>query len=147
MKNIASTLVIFGLTLGVFSCKDKPAKQQPQKPVTKVVQKPIKDTLKTDSLKKVAEQKEVTKIVAPQPEDKYFLIAGSFQSRENAEIFKSQLEQNGYQSTVIERRNGPNNDFFKVSYMSFHDKSLALAELKKARNMQDKEEVWLLIKK
>lgn len=148
MKSIISTLLVVALIFGVFACKDKPTKQQPQKPVTVVVQKPVKeDSLKLDSLKKVAEKKEVKKVEAPKPEDKYFLISGSFQSRENAEIYKSRLQQEGYNSQIIERRMGPNNDFFKVSYKSFHDRKLAYAELRKARNTEGRDNVWLLVKR
>jgi cell division protein FtsN len=146
MNKFVSALLILGLALSFTSCKDKP-KEKPQKPVTKVVQKAVKDTMAVDTLKKVAAKKVENKVEAPKPADKYFLIAGSFQSKRNAEIFKSRLEKEGYTSHVIERRRGPNNDFFKVSYKSFHDRKLAYAELRKARNTEGRDNVWLLVKR
>ncbi len=146
MNKFASALLILGFAISFTSCKDKP-KEKPQKPVTKVVQKAVKDTLAVDTLKKVAVKKEVKKVEAPKPADKYFLIAGSFQSKRNAEIFKTRLEKEGYSSSVIERRSGPNTEFFKVSYMAFHDRKLAYAELRKARNTEGRDNVWLLVKK
>lgn len=146
MNKFASVLFILGLVVGFTSCKDQP-KEKPQKPVTNVVQKVVKDTMAVDTLKKVAVKKEEKKVEAPKPVDKYFLIAGSFQSKRNAEIFKSRLEKEGYASNVIERRSGPNTDFFKVSYKSFHDRKLAYAELRKARNTEGRDNVWLLVKK
>ncbi|MCU4177603.1 SPOR domain-containing protein [Marinilabiliaceae bacterium N1Y90] len=130
------------------ACKDKPT-QKVQKPKTTVVKKTVKkDTAAIDSLKKVAEAKKVVKKVeAPKPPNKYFLIAGSFQSRRNADIFKARLEKEGYTSSVIERRTGPNTDFYKVSYKGFHDRKLAYAELRKARNSEGRDNVWLLVKK
>ncbi len=144
MKKICSTLIISALILGTFACKNK-QKEKPSKPVTTVVQKPVKDSTKVDTLKNVVKE-EVKEIVVPK-EDKYFLIAGSFQSRENAEVFKSQLEQQGYQSSIIERRRGPNNEFYKVSYMAFHDKKEAYSELRKARNTSEYYNAWLLVKR
>lgn len=146
MNKFASALLILGFTFCISACKDKP-KEKPQKPVTKVVQKPVKDTLAVDTLKKVAVKKVEKKVEAPKPADKYFLIAGSFQNKRNAEIFKSRLEKEGYTSSIIERRSGPNTDFFKVSYKAFHDRKLAYAELRKARNTEGRDNVWLLVKK
>ncbi len=145
MKNIISMMLVIGLITLVSSCKNTPEKQA-QKPQTKVVEKPVKDTLAVDTLKKVAEV-EVKKPEPPKPDDKYFLIAGSFQSRENAEIFKLRLEEQGYSSNIIERRHGPNTEFYKVSYKSFYDKNEAFAELRRARNTEGKDNVWLLVKK
>nr|WP_321450127.1 SPOR domain-containing protein [uncultured Carboxylicivirga sp.] len=145
MKNIFHALFILGIIASLGACKEK-SKQQAQKPQTKVVEKPVVDTLEADTLKKVAEV-EIEKPEPPKPADKYFLIAGSFQSRENAEIFKLRLEEQGYSSNIIERRRGPNNEFYKVSYKSFYDKNEAFAELRQARNAEGRDNVWLLVKK
>ncbi|MBS2096774.1 SPOR domain-containing protein [Carboxylicivirga linearis] len=145
MKNIVYALFILGIITSMGACKEKPQKQT-QKPQTKVVEKPVKDTMTPDTLNKVAEEK-IAIPEPPKPEDKYFLIAGSFQSRENAEIFKLRLEEQGYNSNIIERRRGPNNEFFKVSYKSFYDRTEAYAELRNARNSEGRDNVWLLVKR
>jgi len=145
MKNIVYALFILGLITSMGACKEEPQKQT-QKPQTKVVEKPVKDTMTPDTLNKVVEA-EVVKPEPPKPEDKYFLIAGSFQSRENAEIFKLRLEEQGYTSNIIERRRGPNNEFYKVSYKSFYDRTEAFAELRQARNSEGRDNVWLLVKR
>ena len=145
MKNIVYALFILGIITSMGACKEKPQKQT-QKPQTKVVEKPVKDTMTPDTLNKVVEE-EIAIPEPPKPADKYFLIAGSFQSRENAEIFKLRLEEQGFNSNIIERRRGPNNEFFKVSYKSFYDRAEAYAELRNARNTEGKDNVWLLVKK
>jgi len=100
------------LVLGV-ACKDK--KEPPKKePVKKVAPAPKPDTL----AKKVEEPKPEPKPVPKEP-NKYFLIAGSFSSQDNAESFKKELTDQGYQSEVIMRSWGENSDFYKVSYMGF----------------------------
>ncbi len=140
MKNICNTLIISALIFSSFACGNK-SKEKPAKPVTTVVQKPVKDTVKVDTLQQTVEE-----VFVP-IENKYFLIAGSFQSLENAESFKSKLEQQGYESSIIERRSGPNNEFYKVSYMAFHDRKEAYQELRKARNSAENYNAWLLVKR
>jgi len=144
MRKLLTILSIVALLIGA-GCKDKPSKK-PQKPVkTAVVEKKVvKDTTKLDTIK----TKPVVKEIEPvKPADKYFLIAGSFSKRTNAEVFKAKLEAEGYQSVVIERPSGPNGDFYKVSYKSFYDRGEAYAELRTARTSEGRNDVWLLVQK
>ena len=143
MRKLLTALAVVALLIGA-GCKDKPTKK-PQKPVkTAVVKKEVvKDTVKKEELK--PEVKEVIP-EPPKPADKYFLIAGSFAKRHNADVFVSKLEADGYNAQVIERPGGPNGEFYKVSYMSFYDKKEALAELRTARQSEGNGDVWLLIK-
>jgi len=139
MKKLFTILVI-GVLLFTVSCKDKPTKE-PQKPIkSQVVEKVVK--VPTPEPEPVVEEVE-----PPRPEDKYFLIAGSFAELHNAESFKVQLESDGYTSQIIERPDGPNGEFYKVSYMSFYDRNEAYNELRAARGSVGNEEVWLLIKR
>lgn len=144
MKNLITTLAIAALILSA-GCKDKP-QNKAQRPVKKeVMQKEVKkDTSAVDTLMNEPVVKEVE---TPKPEDKYFLIAGSFENRNYADDFKSQLEADGYNSRVIERPAGPNGEFYKVSYQSFYDKEEAFSELNTARNVEGRDDVWLLIKR
>ncbi len=53
---------------------------------------------------------------APQPVDgKYFMIVGSFQNQNLANLYAEKIRENGYQTQVIEASNG----FFRVSAKSF----------------------------
>jgi len=85
-------------------------------------------------------------VVVPKAENKYFLIAGSFSSMENAETFKNELIQQGFDSEVIIRKRGINQDFYKVSYKGFSDKDEAFNELAMERKQPNNQDVWLLIK-
>ncbi|MFO8001856.1 MAG: SPOR domain-containing protein [Marinilabilia sp.] len=83
----------------------------------------------------------------PEEPNKYFLIAGSFEKSENAESFQKQLNEQGFQSEVITRDWGKNNEFYKVSYMGFQDKNEAIERMKQERNKDGKEDVWVLVKR
>ncbi len=143
MRKILTTLVIIALVFGA-GCKKKKSAEQSKKPVkTAVVQKPVvKDTIKEEEPKPVIEEVE-----PPKPDNKYFLIAGSFEKLSNAEQFKAKLVGQGFESEVIERPGGPNGEFYKVSYKGFYDRGEAYAELQTARNAEGRDEVWLLVKK
>ncbi|MCG8578282.1 MAG: SPOR domain-containing protein [Bacteroidales bacterium] len=144
MRKLTTALAIFALLIGA-GCKDKPAKESKKPVKTAVHQKKVeKDTVKEEV--KTPEVKEVIP-EPPKPDDKYFLIAGSFEKQQNAELFKAKLVADGFNAQVIERPGGPNGEFYKVSYKSFYDRSEAYAELRSARNNEGRDDVWLLVKK
>ena len=70
---------------------------------------------------------------------KYYIVAGSFKKRENAENFRAKLLKQGYDAEMIGERNG----MHAVSYASFQNKSQDQAELRKLRN-QEGLSAWLL---
>jgi cell division protein FtsN len=78
--------------------------------------------------------------------DKYFLIKASFVEYSNAEKCQQDLQNKGLQSEIIQREQGPNPNFYKVSYMSFSSRQQAISTLNNERNSQGTEDVWLLIK-
>ena len=127
------------------ACNSK--QKEPEKiPVKKtVVHKPLVDSLNQDSIAPVKPEVKEPEIV--KPADRYFLISGSFQSMRNAERYKAELEAKGYRSEVIVRKTGPNTDFYKVSYKSFHDRELAFSELRQEKQLPNNEHVWLLVKR
>lgn len=110
--------------------------------------KDLTDSLRQDSIRKAKalELQKLEEQKAQVPDDKYFLIAGSFQDRDNAEKFKAELESQGYEAKIIVRETGPNQDFYKVSYKSFYDRNEAFKELSKEKQQPNNEHVWLLIK-
>ncbi|MEF8844806.1 MAG: SPOR domain-containing protein [Bacteroidales bacterium] len=70
---------------------------------------------------------------------KYYIVAGSFENRENAVNFRQKLRSQGYDSEMIGERNG----MHAVSYASFDNKSQAKRELQKLRN-EEGVQAWLL---
>lgn len=141
MRKIALFTVLAVLLLA--GCKDKPQAPVKKKPATTVVEEKKPDTTHVE---KVIEE---APVVEQQPvvPDKYFLISGSFQELSNAEKFQSNLANQGMNSQIIEREQGPNSDFYKVSYMGFSDWNEALRTLESERNTPGKEGVWLLVQK
>ena len=70
---------------------------------------------------------------------KYYIVAGSFENRENAVNFRQKLRSQGYDSEMIGERNG----MHAVSYASFENKNQAKKELQKLRN-EEGVQAWLL---
>ncbi len=135
MKKIASSLLITAALFG--ACKEKP-KPLPQELVQPVAEKP----------KAKPEPQMVESEPEPEPiiQDKYFLIAGSFRTLEQAQAYESYLIRNeGYSPQIVQRSYGANSEFYRVAYKSFADKSTAFNELEHEREIEGKE-VWLLVK-
>ena len=143
--------LIAGVILLSFNECDSTKKKPKKKPIKKtVVHKPLIDSARlADSLALIEAQKIAdaeAEAKAAQPDDKYFLISGSFHSMANAEKFQKELQAQGYNSEVIIRKTGPNTDFYKVSYRSFYDRDEAYNALRQEKKMPNNETVWLLIK-
>lgn len=85
--------------------------------------------------------------VAAVPADmnKYFLICGSFISYENAQRFQQNLISQGYQSEIIERPEGPNGQFYKVSYMGFSSWNKAVERYRSDKYQDGNEDIWILV--
>ena len=149
MKKLYILLIAGSLLLSFNAC-DSTKKKPNKKPVKKtVVHKPLIDSARlADSLARIEEQKiaEAEPEII-QPDDKYFLISGSFHSMANAEKFQKELQAQGYPSEVIVRKTGPNTDFYKVSYKSFYDRDEAYNALSQEKKIPNNETVWLLVKK
>ena len=132
-----------------FNACNSTEKKPKKKPVKKtVVHKPLVDSARlADSLALIEAQKiAAAEAEAAQPDDKYFLISGSFHSMANAEKFQKELQAQGYSSEVIVRKTGPNTDFYKVSYRSFYDRDEAYNALRQEKKQPNNESVWLLVK-
>ena len=150
MKKLYVLLIAGSLLLSFNACNSDKKKPE-KKPVKKtVVHQPLIDSARlADSLALVEAQKIAAaeaEAKAAQPDDKYFLISGSFHSMANAEKFQQELQAQGYNSEVIVRKTGPNTDFYKVSYRSFYDRDEAYNALRQEKKMPNNETVWLLVK-
>ena len=71
---------------------------------------------------------------------KFDIIAGSFQSRNKAEIFCKELVKKGFTTEIIES----DNNLYRISIASFTSEGLALNELYRLRANSDIKQVWLL---
>ncbi|MCD6201032.1 MAG: SPOR domain-containing protein [Bacteroidales bacterium] len=72
----------------------------------------------------------------------YYIVAGSFRKRANANVLKKQLEEEDYRVTIL---NGPKG-FYRVAIGGFTDKSTALGILKEQKRKPDSNSYWLLRK-
>ncbi len=131
-------LILMIFTLGFFSCGKK--KEEPKKQVKREVVKPI--VVVKDTIPPAPEP-----IIIEKPDNKYFLIAASFERESNAISFKNSLIEKGLDSEVIVRSTGRNKEFYKVSYKGFVDKKEAYQELSMEKNQPEHQDVWLLVKK
>ena len=70
----------------------------------------------------IPEETMVIEEPVPQPQtgygnDKYFMIVGSFQNQNFAELYAEKIQEMGYQSQIIEATNG----FYRVSARSYNN--------------------------
>ncbi len=70
----------------------------------------------------------------------YHLVAGSFISEKNAELYRIILKNKGFEPEVL----GQEDSFFRVSVGQFEDKFEAVKKLHSIRQLEEMEEVWLL---
>lgn len=74
--------------------------------------------------------------------ERYFIVAGSFKSRENAQKLRDQLEEKkDIQATILEP--GGQGEFYRVSLADFDSKDDASAKLKELKSSFGKK-IWIL---
>lgn len=121
--------VLLGLLI---SCKEKP---QP----LPVVEAPVavKDTVEPA----LAEEELVVEEVKPVRNEiqNYFLIAGCFEYKENADKLCEKLQRQGYDSKIITYFE----NLYLVSYNGFPTRKEGLEALKEIRKEPGKEKTWL----
>lgn len=71
----------------------------------------------------------------PQPmtgygNDRYFMIVGSFQNQNFAEVYAEKIQEMGYQSQIIEASNG----FYRVSARSYNNFQKGVSEIEQFRS-------------
>lgn len=98
----------------------------------------INSLLASTDLKSALNYNETESQSSNQLSDVFYLVAGSFRVRKNAEIIRDDLVKEGYMPEIIEDRG-----FYRVSIGNFSDKQTALQELKRLRRQLDRS-VWLL---
>ncbi|WP_251621177.1 SPOR domain-containing protein [Odoribacter lunatus] len=116
----------------IISCKEK---KQP----LPLVEAPVvveKDTLPEDE--PVVEIKEEVKPIRHEVQN-YFLIAGCFEYKENADKLCNKLQKEGYDSKIITYFE----NLYLVSYDGFPTRKEGLQALKEIRKEKGKEKTWL----
>lgn len=143
MKNILLFALV--LTIGLVACnKKKKADPTPAPvPVQEVIEPVKPDTLIEEVVPEVVK----TVVQEPVKPNKYFLIGGSFVEYANAEKYRQEMLNQGFSSEIIERPEGPNGEFYKVSYMGFSSWNKALEVLNSERASVGRDSVWLLVRR
>jgi len=105
--------------------------------------------LETDTTSMAADKKtqtdvpvkdETPKVAQTQGGKMYYIVAGSFKSRENAEKYMADLKSRGYvKATILPQ---VQNGFYTVAYDAFADKQDATQELKRINDKEQKG-AWL----
>lgn len=108
----------------------------PDAPAVKPVQEPVPAGENTEPVRESSLSASVDTYV---PSYKFYVIGGSFAQEKNAERFRDELEQKGYQSEVLHNENG----FFRVAYIYSADSLAANQELQKIKT-EENQEAWLL---
>lgn len=93
----------------------------------------IADSIKQAKLDSIEKQKKLEESMP-----KYYLVAGSFQQKKNADKFVDKLNAQGYQSKIFMERRG----YYRVCYSSFVDRRQAFNEYRKLKNQNI--EVWVI---
>jgi nucleoid DNA-binding protein len=128
--------------------KSKTEKVEKEKTTTKnqTAETKTKKTQATDSaVKKEAEAKIETKTTSPAKDKpvvtqkKYYIIAGSFKNENYAISYMNKLKAEGYNAEKLAKRNG----MHAVSFNSFADKKMAIAEYKLLANEKGLQ-AWIL---
>jgi len=83
----------------------------------------VEDT--TDILIEEVEQPVTQKTTYAGTDGRYFMIVGSFQNYNLAELYSQKIQQMGYQSEIIEASNG----FYRVTAKSYNDFQLGISEI------------------
>ena len=71
----------------------------------------------------------------------FYIIAGSYKKRRNADILKAKLSKEGYDSQILI---STERNLYRVSYKSFTDRRTAIKELYRLQKELNNEEIWIL---
>ncbi len=126
-----TTVILFLISFCLcVSCKEK--KPAPIKEVPVIV----KDTIQPPAPKpiEVVEEQPIKNEI-----QKYFLIAGCFEYKENADRLCDKLQQEGYDSKIIPYFE----NLYLVSYNGYPTRQEGLAALREIRQETGKQKTWL----
>lgn len=159
---VMGVLVLLAMTSLLFFVPQLRFWEGTTKPVAEVKQplpeKPVVDSLETDYSKDTTLQEtsqvDIKQAVAtttdkkkalyyeePQQQESktYYIIAGSFEKLENAQVLSHSLTSRGYNPEIIQ-----SDGRFRVAMTKYTDRNRALRELERLRREKPTEQVWLL---
>ncbi|MDR0981833.1 MAG: SPOR domain-containing protein [Culturomica sp.] len=123
MKNCSILLLSLAL-LSLVACKEKPTPPPPPAPVEQAPPPPPPAP--------------VVEVKKPKIQN-FFLIAGCFEYKENADKLSAKLNDNGYDSKVLTYYE----NLYLVSYDGFPTKQEALTALEDIKKEKGKEGTWV----
>ncbi len=139
-KIIYSTIV----AIAIFSaCKKAPQPTEVIKEPETIIAPAIVDTVENEE-PEIQEETKTNVVNNLNPNDKYFIVVGSFLNKTLANKYVEQLNSNGKNGIVITRYRGANTEFHRVACQSFTDKNQALSALETERYSTPN--AWILIK-
>ncbi len=104
----------------------------------------IKEAAKQDTVKKEEDSESSEEKVEPKPEPKpegnYFVVAGAFRNKANAEKYLDYLHQKGYNDARIF---GMIRDMHAICYDSYQTKSSATQAMQRIRNEMGRNKAWV----
>lgn len=127
MKTIIA-LISIALSCAFLSCKEKKTAIPAEAPVI------VEDSVKTVAVIEIKEEKPARK-----ENQKYFLIAGCFEYKENADRLIARLREEGYDSRLV--------PYYENLYLVCYDGYPTLSEARNAMDKlkieQGKEKTWI----
>ncbi len=150
MKNLKNTAIILIAFALLFACKTQEELKVVEKPEKEKIDKPEKDIEKVKYDDIIVKEEKVSlelleeKDLEVHDKNRFFVILGSFEYKENAENFMQQLKEKGFEPFMLLTDFG----FHRVSVDSFVDEDDARDYIQKIRSRyQAYNDTWLLIKK
>ncbi|MFW6224716.1 MAG: SPOR domain-containing protein, partial [Bacteroidota bacterium] len=106
----------------------------------------LKEKTKKENALKLQAQMAQKDTIEALSQNKYYLVAGSFNEYQNAHEYKIKLEKKGYQAKILDDTKN-NNNYYRV-YIGdkFSNKKIAMDELNQLREKENNDFVWLLTK-
>lgn len=110
------------------------------------IKKAIEEQKKEEATKTVIvkEEKITVKEGPENPKHKYYVIIGSFGFWENAQKYRSQLQEKGFSPVILENESG----YYRVSVNSYKDETRARERIHQIRfSFPEHADTWLLVRK
>lgn len=141
MKKIFySTFAVIAI---ISACKKAPEPVETIKKAEFIAEATVTDSILNEETE-VQEEIKMNIVNNLNPNDKYFIIIGSFINKTLANKYVEQLNNKGKNGIVITRYHGANTEFHRVACQSFTNKQQALSALETERYSTPN--AWILVK-
>ncbi len=106
----------------------------------------LKEKAKKENALKLQAQMDQKDTIEDLSQNKYYLVAGSFNEYQNAQEYKIKLEKKGYEAKILDDIKN-NNNYYRVYIGSaFANKKIAMDKLNQLRQKENDDFAWLLSK-